>query len=502
MEKQAFYGIDLGTTYSCIATIDSDENVTVLPNSLTGRLTMPSAVSFDDDGKVLVGEAAKKQLGNKPENTFVFIKREMSNPDFKREVLGKVYDPVQISSYILKELVDSANRKRKDEEGLDPILDVVITVPAYFGNLERERTKEAGKLAGLNVIQVINEPTAAALSYGKRNKTDKKLLVYDLGGGTFDVSIMEVKNHIINTLVSHGDHRLGGADWDRALVDFVLAKIGAKYDDLEPNEQGMMMLAAEDAKQLLTPQEKTTLQFVYNGIQNVEITREEFEAVTEDLLNRTMMLVDETFDIYNKDAKTKLSEKDIDEVLLVGGSSRMPMVMKVVKEKFGENVKLIDPDLAVAKGAALTALQDETGSIKNGLMLGKDKGSRAYGMKAFDERDKEVVFTLIKRNDDLEIERSSKKDGLNFYTHEEGQSSLEFHFYEYESTQDRVELSDATELEGRGGNISWGRPVPKGTPVDIIVRRDKSGTVRVFAECMGAKGEFVLVSAGVGMASR
>ena len=139
MEKQAFYGIDLGTTYSCIATIDSDENVTVLPNSLTGRLTMPSAVSFDDDGKVLVGEAAKKQLGNKPENTFVFIKREMSNPDFKREVLGKVYDPVQISSYILKELVDSANRKRKDEEGLDPILDVVITCICDLGPCDLER---------------------------------------------------------------------------------------------------------------------------------------------------------------------------------------------------------------------------------------------------------------------------------------------------------------------------------------------------------------------------
>ena len=239
-----FYGIDLGTTYSCIATIDSDDMVTVIPNTLTGALTTPSVVAFDDEGKLLVGKAAKNNLGNKPENTIALIKREMSNKDYSRTIFGKTYDPVEISSYILKYLVDFANQKRKDEDGKDPIYDVVITVPAYFGELERDRTKAAGRKAGLNVLQLISEPTAAALAYGRKQQANKKMLVYDLGGGTFDVSILEIKNGIMNTLATTGDHHLGGADWDRTIIDFALEKIGTIYDKLTAQEQGMMMLAA------------------------------------------------------------------------------------------------------------------------------------------------------------------------------------------------------------------------------------------------------------------
>lgn len=493
---KSFYGIDLGTTYSCIATIDSDEIVTVIPHALTGELTVPSAVSFDDDGNMLVGKAAKNQLGNKPENTVVLIKREMSNPNFTRTIQGKTYDPVQISSFILKELVDKANEKRADEEGLDPIYDVVITVPAYFGQMERERTAEAGRQAGLNVLRLIDEPTAAAVAYGKKNQSNKTIMVYDLGGGTFDVSILEIKNSIINVLATHGDHHLGGTDWDRAIVDFVLDKIGASYDNLTPREQGMMMLAAEEAKKTLTSLNKATLQFSYKGIQTVDITREEFESITEELLERTMMLVDETFYKYNP--KNPMTPDQIDEVLLVGGSTFMPMVKAAVAEKMGKTPKVADPNLSVAKGAAQTAFQEGTNPEDRrggGIMIGNQKGSRAYGLRAWDSsRNREMVFNLIKCNDDLVIRREEE----GFSTLEDNQTGLEFHFYENESMEDVVDVDPNAEIPGKGGSIVWGRPVPKGTPIKIIAERDKNGCVRVFAECMGAKGEFELVIPGVG----
>ncbi len=480
-----FYGIDLGTTYSCIATIDSDDIITVIPNSV-GTLTTPSVVSFDDDGKMLVGRAAKNQLGNRPENTVALIKREMSNKDFTCNIMGKTYDPVQISSFILKNLVDSANKKRMDEEGLDPIKDVVITVPAYFGNMERQRTEAAGKMAGLNVLQLINEPTAAALSYGRKQQANKTMLVYDLGGGTFDVSILGIKNGIIETLATTGDDHLGGADWDRAIIDFALEKIDSSYDSLSPREQGMMQLAAEDSKQTLTALDKTTLTFSYKGIQNVEITRTDFENRTSLLMQRTMILVDEALDMAG------ISINQIDEVILVGGSSRMPMVKVAVKEKFNKEPKLIDPDLAVAKGAALTASQNDKGYVRGGLIMNKDKGSRAYGMRTWRDGKVDCVFNLIKRNDDLEV----RTEYDSFSTRDDNQTRVNFQFYENESLDDYIDVDPDLELKGRNDFIDWGRPVPKNTPLKIIAQRDKSGTVKVFAECMGAKGEFVIVSPG------
>lgn len=481
-----FYGIDLGTTYSCIATIDSDDMVTVIPNTLTGALTTPSVVAFDDEGKLLIGKAAKNNLGNKPENTIALIKREMSNKDYSRTIFGKTYDPVEISSYILKYLVDFANQKRKDEDGKDPIYDVVITVPAYFGELERDRTKAAGRKAGLNVLQLISEPTAAALAYGRKQQANKKMLVYDLGGGTFDVSILEIKNGIMNTLATTGDHHLGGADWDRTIIDFALEKIGTIYDKLTAQEQGMMMLAAEDCKQTLTSQDKATLQFAYKGIKNVDITRQEFESMTASLMERTMLLIDEAFDLAN------MSLGDIDEVIMVGGSSRMPMVKAAIKEKLKKEPKLIDPDQVVAKGAALTAAQNAKGDVRSAILMGKDKGSRAYGMATFLDGKTHCVCNLIMRNDDLVV----RKEFDSFSTLYEGQSRVDFHFYENESTENYLDINPDQELKGRNDFIDWGYPVPKGTPIKIIVERDTSGTVKVFAECKGATGEFVIVSQG------
>lgn len=482
-----FYGIDLGTTYSCIATIDSDDMVTVIPNTFTGSLTTPSVIAFDDDGKLLVGKAAKNNLGNKPENTIALIKREMSNKEFSRTIFGKTYNPVEVSSFILKYLVDFANQKRKDEEGKDPIYDVVITVPAYFGQLERDRTEAAGKKAGLNVIQLINEPTAAALSYGRKQQANKTMLVYDLGGGTFDVSILEVKNGIMNTLATTGDHHLGGVDWDRAIIDFALEKVGTTYDALTAQERGMMMLAAEDCKQTLTSQDKATLQFAYRGIKNVDITKQEFESKTASLMVRTMLLVDEALEL------AKIGIGQIDEIIMVGGSSRMPMVKREVKEKFQKDPKLIDPDLAVAKGAALTAAQNTKGDVRSAILMGRDKGSRAYGMAIY-HGNVYCVCNLIMRNDDLVV----CKEFDTFSTREDGQTKLVFHFYENESPEMYLDINPEQELKGRNDYIEWGHPVPKDTPLKIIVKRDVSGTVKVFAECEGARGEFVIVSQGCG----
>lgn len=484
--KTEFYGIDLGTTYSCIATIDSDDIVQVIPNK-AGQVITPSAVYFDEKDNMLVGQAAKAHLADKPENTVVFIKREMSNPDYTVTINGKNYDPVQISSFILKALVDAANERRKNEEGKDPLYDVVITVPAYFANMERERTIAAGKMAGLNVIQVINEPTAAAVSYGRKQQADKTLLVYDLGGGTFDVSILKFHGGIVDTLSTRGDHHLGGADWDAALARIATKKIGADFDDMPKAEQNKLMLVAEDCKKMLTETESATMQFNYKGIKNVEVTRAEFEDATLDLMIKTKLLLEEALDAAN------LTAGAIDEIILVGGSSRMPMVDKLVSELFSIKAKIADPDMAVAKGAALTASQATKDWVKGGIVMGKDKGSRAYGFKATRGEDNaELVYNLILRNDDMEIRRELNE----FVTLADGQESVVFEFYENESNEQWKDIVPEEQLQGRDDKICWGHPVPKGTPIKIVVERDKSGCVRVFAECCGARGEFEIVAPG------
>ncbi len=478
-----FYGIDLGTTYSCIARINSDDIVEII--QIKGEQYIPSVVSFDNSGKMLVGKAAKNNITNNEKNTVMFIKRKMDDTEYKRTINGKTYDPVDISSFILKELVDEANKKLANEEGLPPIYDVVITVPAYFGTIQKERTKAAGQKAGLNVLQLIQEPTAAALSYGKKQRGNKTLLVYDLGGGTFDVSILRFQNCVVDTLATAGDHHLGGADWDRAIIDYVLGKIGTTFDALSPEDQGMMMIAAEEAKKTLTSTDSTTITFPSKGgIHNVEITRQEFESQTAHLLNSTMIMVDQALDLANK------TISDIDEVILVGGSCYMPMVKIAVDEKFGQSSKLVDPNLAVAKGAALTASQNQKGYVEGGVSIGMDKGSRAYGMRSYNPNLKKyVICTLINRNDDLIVNHEEK-----FVTKDDGQTGLGFKFYEYECDEKELNINDEWELKGREDGIEWGYPVPKGTPIKIIASRDKNGIVKVFAECEGAKGEFVIVT--------
>lgn len=319
---EEFYGIDLGTTNSCIAIVDEDDTVTVVTNK-EGLLTTPSVVAYEEDGTPFVGNAAKANMANDPDRTVAFIKREMSNANYSRKIGNIDINPIDVSAEILKKLVNDANMKRRDDYGKDPINKVVITVPAYFGNEERSRTKEAGKRAGLDVITLINEPTAAALSFGIKNKQNRNILVYDLGGGTFDVSIMQIKNGIIDTLATNGNHQLGGVDWDETIVNCVLKKenINVTCKDLKTNDfatYSSLMIAAEEAKKILTDREKTSLRYNYKGIHNTEITLAEFEDLTQELMGMTGNIIDE--------AMKMAGNPKIDEVLIVGGSSRMRMV--------------------------------------------------------------------------------------------------------------------------------------------------------------------------------
>lgn len=496
MSKKEFYGIDLGTTYSCIAKINSDDIIEVITNPKTGMPTTPSAVSFLDDGTCVVGQTAKNNLNGNYDDTVVFIKREMSNDKYTRTIKGNVYDQVDISSFILKELVNFANQQRQDEEEKEPIYDVVITVPAYFGTKESERTLDAGKKAGLNVLRLIHEPTAATLSYAKKIKANKTLLVYDLGGGTFDVSIVRLENGSVKVLATGGDHLLGGADWDRKIIDYALDKINESFENLNNNQKGLMITQSEQTKKDLTSQPSAIMSFNIKGQQNVSITREEFESMTEPLMDRTMDLVDSTIELAVKDGHIS-SIKDIDDVLLVGGSCMMPMVKTWVAKKFDKEPKLTDPHMAVAKGAALTAaITSDPQQQVGGLKLGNDKGSRAYGMLAYDNKNgNPYIYTLIKRNDDLVVHREYYGDN-GFSTKDDNQTGLGFRFFEYDLDEDILPVDDSLELKGKKNEISWATPVPKGTPIRLVVDRDKNGSVTVFAECQGSRGTFEIVTAG------
>lgn len=482
-----FYGIDLGTTNSCIATIDEDDLVVVVTNK-EGLLTTPSVVAYNEKGIPYVGTAAKANLGNDPERTVAFIKREMSNNNYSRRIGNIQVDPVEISSLILKKLVDDANQKRKDEEGKDPIYRVVITVPAYFGNAERERTAEAGRRAGLDVITLINEPTAAAMFFGKKNKQNRTILVYDLGGGTFDVSIMRIQNGIMDTLATDGNHHLGGVDWDEAIVNYVLMKEGFSLNckQLNPQERGTLLLAAEDAKKILSTNDTTTIRFSYKGIHNVEITKSQFEELTKDLMKQTSKLVDTALEMAGN--------PKIDDVLLVGGSSRMPMVKSFIEKKFNLSPKVFEPDLAVAKGAALFASQEAStkGYVKGAIQLGSDKGSASYGIECFGMNDVLKVSNLIIMNDDLEI----RKEFNQFTTRYENQTEVELAVHENRVNGVDCDMAKAGDpLEKHV--LNWGKPVPKGTPIKIIVDRGKDGIIHVWAGAVGHEVKFDIHTKGV-----
>ena len=348
MAKYVF-GIDLGTTYSCIAYVDETGRATVI-NNQEGTNTTPSVVNFASPTQVVVGQVAKENAVIDPQNTVSLVKTLMGKSNFAISYNGEDVSPEEASSYILRKLGEDAC-KLIDAE----VKDVVITCPAYFGTAERTATKNAGEIAGLNVIEIISEPTAAALYYGcAKEQGEKTVLVYDLGGGTFDVTVMHVSPGKIEMVCSDGNHELGGKNWDDAVMQYLASEFCSEtgFDgDFDEYAQQDLRLKAEKAKQQLSTREKVPVMMDAAGLRaRVEITRQTFDEITEALLNESIEKTDAAIALAAERGYT------IDEILLVGGSTRMPQVTKILTEKYGMEPKILEPDEAVAKGAAIYAL--------------------------------------------------------------------------------------------------------------------------------------------------
>ena len=348
MAKYVF-GIDLGTTYSCIAYVDETGRATVI-NNQEGTNTTPSVVNFASPTQVVVGQVAKENAVIDPQNTVSLVKTLMGKSNFAISYNGEDVSPEEASCYILRKLAGDAS-KLIDAE----VKDVVITCPAYFGTAERTATKNAGEIAGLNVIEIISEPTAAALYYGcAKEQGEKTVLVYDLGGGTFDVTVMHVSPGKIEMVCSDGNHELGGKNWDDAVMQYLASEFCSEtgFDgDFDEYAQQDLRLKAEKAKQQLSTREKVPVMMDAAGLRaRVEITRQTFDEITEALLNESIEKTDAAIALAAERGYT------IDEILLVGGSTRMPQVTKILTEKYGMEPKILEPDEAVAKGAAIYAL--------------------------------------------------------------------------------------------------------------------------------------------------
>ena len=350
-------GIDLGTTNSCIAVQEGDVT-TIIPSS-EGSRTTPSVVAFTKEGERLVGQLAKRQAIVNGDRTVMSIKREMGT-DHRVTIDGKKYTPQELSSMILQKM------KRDAEDYLgEPVTKAVITTPAYFTDAQRQATTDAGAIAGLEVLRIINEPTAACLAYGENKQGEHKILVFDLGGGTFDVSVLDVGEGVFEVLATAGDNRLGGDDWDMRIVDWIVEQFRRSDGiDLKNDRMALQRLreAAEKAKVELSSMPETTISLPFitanaSGPRHLEtsLTRAKFEEMTADLLERTVKPTRQALQ------DSGLSAGEVDKILLVGGSTRMPMVQRKIKELLGkEPTKGINPDECVALGAAIQAIPRAT----------------------------------------------------------------------------------------------------------------------------------------------
>lgn len=524
------YGIDLGTTYSCIATIDEYGKAIVLKNSTGGDVT-PSVVFYESQDNIVVGDTAKDEVD--PTRRISFIKREIGNDNFVSKCVFPE-DPVIVSSYILKSLVQDAN-----EATMDNINDVVITCPAYFGTKEKMQTQQAGEIAGLNVLAILQEPTAAAISYGLNTKEDKTILVYDLGGGTFDVTIIKVSESTIRTIATGGDSRLGGADWDKEIVKYLAAQYENETGESDiikdPETEVGLYLLAEKAKKMLTSKELYKANVVHDGCSSkVEFTRDTFESITANHLDRTISILQ---DVINA-AKDKTDangnsvfDGHIDEVLLVGGSCRMPQVKTAVDNALGCNSKMFDPDQAVAKGAAMYAMfrkdyeiAQEEGSASGGEKKQRENRiggdfeseqttvggstiinvlSRSYGIgsvKWCDESER-VISTMIFEQDELPFSASS-----TFSTVADGQTTMKIDVYECVATRDNlihdkdgdeeftypgIPADEGTLLDS--ASLEFDKPMPKKSSVKVSINVDSQGMMDVTAEDV-ATGKSIFVN--------
>ncbi len=473
-------GIDLGTTNSCVAVLEGGEPV-VIANA-EGSRTTPSVVAFSKTGERMVGQVAKRQAVTNAERTVSSIKRHMGE-NYHVDIDGKGYTPQEISAMVLQKL-------KADAEAYlgQPVTEAVITVPAYFSDSQRQATKDAGKIAGLDVKRIINEPTAAALAYGLDKESEQKIMVYDLGGGTFDVSILEIGDGIVEVLATAGDTHLGGDDFDQRIMDYLVSEFKKTEGvDLSRDKVAMQRLkeAAEKAKIELSGMTSTTVNLPYitadaTGPKHLDVTisRAKFNELTADLVERTMKPVRQAL----SDAGLKPS--DLNKVLLVGGSTRIPAVQEAVKGITGkEGFKGINPDECVAVGAAIQG-GVLTGDVKDVVLL--DVTPLSLGIETMGG-----VFTrLIDRNTTIPTRKSQI-----FSTAADGQTSVEVHVLQGER-----EMAAYNKTLGRF-QLTGIAPAPRGVPqIEVTFDIDANGIVKVSAKDLGTgKEQQIAITASTNM---
>ena len=473
-------GIDLGTTNSCVSVMEGGE-ATVIPNA-EGHRTTPSVVAFSKTGERMVGQVAKRQAVTNPDRTISSIKREMGS-DYKVEIDGKKYTPQEISAMILQKL-------KADAEAYlgEPVTEAVITVPAYFTDAQRQATKDAGKIAGLDVKRIINEPTAAALAYGLDKETDQKIMVYDLGGGTFDVSVLEIGDGVIEVLATAGNNRLGGDDFDQCITNYLVQEF-KKSDgiDLSGDRVAMQRLkeAAEKAKIELSGVTSTNINLPYitadaTGPKHLDVTltRAKFNELTDHLVEKTAGPVRQAM------SDAGISASDLTKVLLVGGSSRVPAVQEMVKKLTGkEGFKGINPDECVADGAAIQ------GGVLGGDVAGVvllDVTPLSLGIETLGG----VCTKLIERNTTIPTKKSQV-----FSTAADNQTSVEVNVLQGER-----EMAAYNKSLGRF-QLDGIAPARRGVPqIEVTFDIDANGIVNVSAKDLGTgKEQHITITSSTNM---
>jgi len=473
-------GIDLGTTYSCVAVMEGGE-ATVIPNA-EGNRTTPSVVGFSKTGERLVGQVAKRQAITNPDRTIASIKRQMGT-DYKVKIDDKNYSPQEISAMILQKL-------KADAEAYlgAPVTKAVITVPAYFTDSQRQATKDAGKVAGLEVLRIINEPTAASLAYGLDHSDDHTILVFDLGGGTFDVSILELGDGVFEVKATSGNGRLGGDDFDQKIMDWMVVEYKKTQGiDLSKDKVAMQRLkeSAEKAKIELSGVLSSNINLPFitmteEGPQHLDITltRAKFDELTRDLVEATMGPTRQAL------SDSKLTAKDIDKVILVGGSTRIPAVQEAIKNLIGkESHKGINPDEAVALGAAIQA-GVLAGEVKDIVLV--DVAPLSLGIETLGG-----VFTrIIDRNTTIPTSKSQV-----FSTAADSQPSVDIHVLQGER-----EMAQYNKTLGKF-QLSGIPPAPRGIPqIEVKFDIDANGIVHVSAKDLGTGNEQkITITASTGL---
>ena len=473
-------GIDLGTTNSCVAVFEGGEPV-VIPNS-EGMRTTPSVVSFKKDGERIVGSAAKRQAITNPERTISSIKRSMGT-DRKVEIDGTSYTPQQISAFILQKL-------KADAEGYlgQPVTEAVITVPAYFSDAQRQATKDAGRIAGLDVKRIINEPTAAAIAYGMDKEKEQKVMIYDLGGGTFDVSLLEIGDGVFEVLATNGNNHLGGDDFDECIVNY-MADTFLKEEgiDLRKDKSASSRLkeAAEKAKIELSGMTSTNINLPFitadqNGPKHLDmtLTRAKFDELTYHLVEKTMDPMKKAL------ADAGLAPAQVDKVLLVGGSTRIPAVQEAVKKYIGkEPFKGINPDECVAIGAAIQGAI-LTNDVKDIVLF--DVTPLSLGIETLGG----VCSKIIDRNTTIPVTKSQI-----FSTAADGQTSVDVHVLQGER-----EMAAYNKTLGRF-QLTGIAPAPRGVPqIEVTFDIDANGIVNVKAVDKGTgKEQHITITSSTNM---